>query len=86
MKVHFRNKANKPVSIHPQGIKYSKFSEGKMRVWSLWQEKGSIALISLLDIFTAGIVHHALLEKETVIIKIDPAFGYRDENEWLRAP
>nr|XP_048277617.1 coagulation factor V [Myodes glareolus] len=28
MKVHFRNKADKPVSIHPQGIKYSKFSEG----------------------------------------------------------
>lgn len=29
MKVHFKNKADKPVSIHPQGIKYSKFSEGK---------------------------------------------------------
>ncbi|KAM5237485.1 coagulation factor V [Ctenodactylus gundi] len=28
MKVHFRNLADKPVSIHPQGIKYSKFSEG----------------------------------------------------------
>ncbi|CAI9179368.1 unnamed protein product [Rangifer tarandus platyrhynchus] len=28
MKVHFRNKAHKPLSIHPQGIKYSKFSEG----------------------------------------------------------
>ncbi|KAM6154284.1 coagulation factor V [Erethizon dorsatum] len=28
MKVHFKNKADKPVSIHPQGIKYSKFSEG----------------------------------------------------------
>ncbi|KAK7817877.1 hypothetical protein U0070_005520 [Myodes glareolus] len=28
MKVHFRNKADKPISIHPQGIKYSKFSEG----------------------------------------------------------
>ncbi|XP_016057825.1 PREDICTED: coagulation factor V [Miniopterus natalensis] len=28
MKVHFKNKANKPLSIHPQGIKYSKFSEG----------------------------------------------------------
>ncbi|EFB23840.1 hypothetical protein PANDA_007108, partial [Ailuropoda melanoleuca] len=28
VKVHFKNKADKPVSIHPQGIKYSKFSEG----------------------------------------------------------
>ncbi|XP_048213738.1 coagulation factor V [Perognathus longimembris pacificus] len=28
LKVHFKNKANKPVSIHPQGIRYSKFSEG----------------------------------------------------------
>ncbi|XP_068841701.1 coagulation factor V isoform X2 [Capricornis sumatraensis] len=28
MKVHFKNKAHKPLSIHPQGIKYSKFSEG----------------------------------------------------------
>ncbi|KAF6292812.1 coagulation factor V [Rhinolophus ferrumequinum] len=28
MKVHFKNKADKPVSIHPQGIQYSKFSEG----------------------------------------------------------
>ncbi|XP_021054295.1 coagulation factor V [Mus pahari] len=28
IKVHFRNKADKPLSIHPQGIKYSKFSEG----------------------------------------------------------
>uniref|UniRef100_H0X1W2 Coagulation factor V n=1 Tax=Otolemur garnettii TaxID=30611 RepID=H0X1W2_OTOGA len=28
MKIHFKNKADKPVSIHPQGIKYSKFSEG----------------------------------------------------------
>uniref|UniRef100_A0A8D1U5K0 Coagulation factor V n=1 Tax=Sus scrofa TaxID=9823 RepID=A0A8D1U5K0_PIG len=28
MKVHFRNKADKPLSIHPQGIKYSKFAEG----------------------------------------------------------
>ncbi|XP_003508322.1 coagulation factor V [Cricetulus griseus] len=28
MKVHFKNKADKPISIHPQGIKYSKFSEG----------------------------------------------------------
>ncbi|XP_020032502.2 coagulation factor V [Castor canadensis] len=28
MKVHFQNKASKPVSLHPQGIKYSKFSEG----------------------------------------------------------
>ncbi|XP_008523772.2 coagulation factor V [Equus przewalskii] len=28
MKVHFKNKADKPLSIHPQGIKYSKFSEG----------------------------------------------------------
>ncbi|KAF6292810.1 coagulation factor V [Rhinolophus ferrumequinum] len=27
MKVHFKNKADKPVSIHPQGIQYSKFSE-----------------------------------------------------------
>ncbi|XP_045694555.1 coagulation factor V [Phyllostomus hastatus] len=28
MRVHFKNKADKPLSIHPQGIKYSKFSEG----------------------------------------------------------
>ncbi|XP_034369380.1 coagulation factor V isoform X1 [Arvicanthis niloticus] len=28
IKVHFKNKAEKPLSIHPQGIKYSKFSEG----------------------------------------------------------
>ncbi|XP_007935974.1 coagulation factor V [Orycteropus afer afer] len=28
MKVHFKNKADKPLSIHPQGIKYNKFSEG----------------------------------------------------------
>ncbi|XP_058396091.1 coagulation factor V [Diceros bicornis minor] len=28
MKVHFKNKADVPLSIHPQGIKYSKFSEG----------------------------------------------------------
>ncbi|KAM4860376.1 coagulation factor V [Thomomys bottae] len=28
LKVHFKNKANKPLSIHPQGIRYSKFSEG----------------------------------------------------------
>ncbi|XP_051042098.1 coagulation factor V isoform X2 [Phodopus roborovskii] len=28
MKVHFKNKADKPLSIHPQGIKYSKFAEG----------------------------------------------------------
>ncbi|KAM7054739.1 coagulation factor V isoform 3-T3 [Molossus nigricans] len=28
MIVHFKNKADKPLSIHPQGIKYSKFSEG----------------------------------------------------------
>uniref|UniRef100_A0A452USL9 Coagulation factor V n=1 Tax=Ursus maritimus TaxID=29073 RepID=A0A452USL9_URSMA len=28
VKVHFKNKADKPISIHPQGIKYSKFSEG----------------------------------------------------------
>lgn len=28
IKVHFRNKADKPLSIHPQGIRYSKFSEG----------------------------------------------------------
>ncbi|XP_036890788.1 coagulation factor V isoform X2 [Sturnira hondurensis] len=28
VKVHFKNKADKPLSIHPQGIKYSKFSEG----------------------------------------------------------
>ncbi|KAM9243389.1 coagulation factor V [Dugong dugon] len=28
MKVHFKNKADKPLSIYPQGIKYSKFSEG----------------------------------------------------------
>ncbi|KAM6218339.1 coagulation factor V [Rhynchocyon petersi] len=28
IKVHFKNKADKPVSIHPQGIKYSKLSEG----------------------------------------------------------
>ncbi|KAI5127395.1 Coagulation Factor V [Manis pentadactyla] len=28
MKVHFKNKASKPLSIHPQGIKYSKFAEG----------------------------------------------------------
>ncbi|XP_033621853.1 coagulation factor V [Fukomys damarensis] len=28
MKVYFKNKADKPISIHPQGIKYSKFSEG----------------------------------------------------------
>ncbi|XP_069336308.1 coagulation factor V isoform X1 [Eulemur rufifrons] len=28
MKIHFKNKADKPLSIHPQGIKYSKFSEG----------------------------------------------------------
>ncbi|XP_052055966.1 coagulation factor V isoform X2 [Apodemus sylvaticus] len=28
IKVHFKNKADKPLSIHPQGIKYSKFSEG----------------------------------------------------------
>ncbi|KAM8817409.1 coagulation factor V [Rhynchonycteris naso] len=28
MKVHFKNKADKPLSIHPQGIKYSKSSEG----------------------------------------------------------
>ncbi|KAM9110367.1 coagulation factor V isoform 1-T1 [Megaptera novaeangliae] len=28
MKVHFKNKADKPLSIHPQGVKYSKFSEG----------------------------------------------------------
>ncbi|EHB18757.1 Coagulation factor V [Heterocephalus glaber] len=28
MKVHFKNKADKPISIHPQGIKYNKFSEG----------------------------------------------------------
>uniref|UniRef100_A0A8C5L535 Coagulation factor V n=1 Tax=Jaculus jaculus TaxID=51337 RepID=A0A8C5L535_JACJA len=28
MQVHFKNKADKPVSIHPQGIKYSKLSEG----------------------------------------------------------
>ncbi|XP_044772343.1 coagulation factor V [Neomonachus schauinslandi] len=28
VKVHFKNKADKPVSIHPQGIKYSKSSEG----------------------------------------------------------
>ncbi|XP_023564405.1 coagulation factor V isoform X1 [Octodon degus] len=28
MKVHFKNTADKPVSIHPQGIRYSKFSEG----------------------------------------------------------
>ncbi|XP_074178553.1 coagulation factor V isoform X3 [Rhinolophus sinicus] len=28
MKVHFKNMADKPVSIHPQGIHYSKFSEG----------------------------------------------------------
>nr|XP_019602979.1 PREDICTED: coagulation factor V [Rhinolophus sinicus] len=28
MKVHFKNMADKPVSIHPQGIQYSKFSEG----------------------------------------------------------
>ncbi|XP_054549465.1 coagulation factor V isoform X1 [Talpa occidentalis] len=30
MKVHFKNKADKPLSIHPQGIKYSKFSEGTL--------------------------------------------------------
>lgn len=29
VKVHFKNKADKALSIHPQGIKYSKFSEGK---------------------------------------------------------
>lgn len=29
MRVHFKNKAAKPLSIHPQGIKYNKFSEGK---------------------------------------------------------
>ncbi|XP_042530334.1 coagulation factor V [Dipodomys spectabilis] len=28
LKVHFKNKADKPVSIHPQGIRYSKLSEG----------------------------------------------------------
>nr|XP_035134981.2 coagulation factor V isoform X1 [Callithrix jacchus] len=28
VKVHFKNKADKPLSIHPQGIKYSKLSEG----------------------------------------------------------
>uniref|UniRef100_A0A2K5PRB1 Coagulation factor V n=1 Tax=Cebus imitator TaxID=2715852 RepID=A0A2K5PRB1_CEBIM len=28
IKVHFKNKADKPLSIHPQGIKYSKLSEG----------------------------------------------------------
>ncbi|KAM4812189.1 coagulation factor V [Urocitellus parryii] len=28
MKVHFKNKADKPLSIHPQGVKYSKSSEG----------------------------------------------------------
>ncbi|KAF6074438.1 coagulation factor V [Phyllostomus discolor] len=28
MRVHFKNNADKPLSIHPQGIKYSKFSEG----------------------------------------------------------
>ncbi|XP_007531847.1 coagulation factor V [Erinaceus europaeus] len=28
MKIHFKNKADKALSIHPQGIKYSKFSEG----------------------------------------------------------
>ncbi|XP_055964538.1 LOW QUALITY PROTEIN: coagulation factor V [Sorex fumeus] len=28
VKVHFKNKADTPVSIHPQGIQYSKFSEG----------------------------------------------------------
>ncbi|XP_014638930.1 PREDICTED: coagulation factor V [Ceratotherium simum simum] len=28
MKVHFKNKADVPLSIHPQGIKYSKSSEG----------------------------------------------------------
>ncbi|XP_054443773.1 coagulation factor V isoform X2 [Pteronotus mesoamericanus] len=28
MRVHFKNKADKPLSIHPQGIKYNKFSEG----------------------------------------------------------
>ncbi|XP_006887516.1 PREDICTED: coagulation factor V [Elephantulus edwardii] len=28
MKVHFKNKAEKSVSIHPQGIKYNKLSEG----------------------------------------------------------
>ncbi|XP_036298914.1 coagulation factor V isoform X1 [Pipistrellus kuhlii] len=28
MKVHFKNKADKPLSIHPQGIKYSKAAEG----------------------------------------------------------
>jgi coagulation factor V (labile factor) len=35
IKVHFRNKADKPLSIHPQGIKYSKFSEGKMNLLTL---------------------------------------------------
>lgn len=35
IKVHFRNKADKPLSIHPQGIRYSKFSEGKMNLLSL---------------------------------------------------
>ncbi|XP_050640249.1 coagulation factor V isoform X10 [Macaca thibetana thibetana] len=28
IKVHFKNKADKPLSIHPQGIRYSKLSEG----------------------------------------------------------
>uniref|UniRef100_G1PBL7 Coagulation factor V n=1 Tax=Myotis lucifugus TaxID=59463 RepID=G1PBL7_MYOLU len=28
MRVHFKNNADKPLSIHPQGIKYSKSSEG----------------------------------------------------------
>lgn len=39
MRVHFKNNADKPLSIHPQGIKYSKSSEGKRSFLSLWQEK-----------------------------------------------
>lgn len=35
MRVHFKNKADKPLSIHPQGIKYSKFSEGKQNFLSV---------------------------------------------------
>ena len=40
MKVHFKNKAHKPLSIHAQGIKYSKFSEGKRNLTSYPSDMG----------------------------------------------
>lgn len=31
IRIHFRNTVDRPVSIHPHGVRYNKFNEGKIK-------------------------------------------------------